>query len=267
LDSATTEWSDGTVGPDDLQQLTSRIAELEAERTRLTAMVGILQQTAAAANVADTMVTVTHQLGEAYTLDRSSIILLDEARAARIVATHEDPSVRSLPVDLSRYPEVRRAIESGKTVYLADATAEPMSWMVRETLRRRNVGSAIVVPITLNNNCVGALFLRSRRDRAPVTNEDITFFESVAAILATALAKGQVDAAAASQQAALTATVRRMDAQRIALLAFLERLLGEFKGLEGQAESVAALAPAAGRELDRMVDMVLQKLGKGAKKG
>jgi GAF domain-containing protein len=250
-----------------LERSTARIAELEAEGTRLAAMVGILQQTALAPNVADTMVAVTHQLGEAYALDRSSIILFDEAGTARIVATHEDPSVRSLPVELSRYPEVRRAMESGKTVYLADATAEPMSWMVRETLRRRNVGSAIVVPITLNATCVGVLFLRTRRDRAPIADGEIRFFESVAAILATALAKEQADIVAARQQAALTATIRRMDAQRVPLVSFLERLLGQFKGMDGQAAAVTALAPGAEGELDRMVDMVLQKLGKGARKG
>jgi GAF domain-containing protein len=253
--------------PYDLEWSTARIAELEAERARLAAMVGILQQVAVAANVAETMLTITHQLGEAYGLDRSSVILFDEAKGARIVASHEDESIRSLPVDLSRYPEVRRAIDTGATVYLADATAEPMSWMVRETLRRRNVGSAIVVPIILRKACVGALFLRTRRDRTPISAEDIGFFESVATILSKALAKGEVDAAAATRQAALTATARRMDAQRVALLAFIERLLEEFKSLDGQAEAVSALAPGAEGELDKMVEMVLMRMGKGAKKG
>jgi hypothetical protein len=58
-----------------------------------------------------------------------------------------------------------------------------------------------------------------------------------------------------------------MDAQRVALVSFLERLLGQFKGMDGQAAAVTALAPGAEGELDRMVDMVLQKLGKGARKG
>lgn len=252
--------------PDSSEPLTARIVELEAERTRLSTMVAVLQRVAVAPNVADAMLTVARELGEAYVLDRSSVLLVDQAGGARIVASHEDPSIKSLAVDLSRYPEVRRAIASCTTVFLADVTAEPMSWMVRETLRKRNVASAIVAPITQSGKCVGALFLRTRRDQPPVTREDIRFFESVAAILATAFAKARADATAARQQTALSASVRRVDAQRAALVAFLERLLVQFRNLDAHAESVAALAPAADHDLDRMVSMVVQALANGAAK-
>ncbi|HYV97145.1 MAG TPA: GAF domain-containing protein [Gemmatimonadaceae bacterium] len=254
------------MAPDHFEALTARVAELEAERTRLAAMVTILQRVAGAANVTDAMVTVSHELAEVYSLDRSSIILLDPAEGARIVASSEDPSIRNLSIELSRYPEVHRAIASESTVFIADLTAEPMSWMVRETLRRRNVASAIVVPIMQSEKCVGALFLRTRRDRAPVTAEDIGLFESVAAMVGSAIAKAHSDAAAVRQQVSVTGAALRVDAQRIALVTFLDRLLAQFRNLDGQAESVATLTDAADADLDRAVSMVVRALGIGATK-
>lgn len=244
--------------PEHWERLTARVAELESERTRLSTMVAVLQQVASATHVADALLTVTHELGRAYDLDRSSIVLIDHGGGARIVASHEDPSIRSLSIELSRYPEVRRAIVSGATVHLPDVHEEQMSWMVRETLRRRNVGAAVVVPIIPNGRCVGALFLRTRRERAPIAASDIKFFESVAAILATALAKAHADSIAARQQAAIATSARRLDAQRAALIAFVDRLFVEFKELDGQAASYAA--SSADPEFNQMVGTVLQSL-------
>ena len=43
----------------------------------------------------------------------------------RLVATYEDPTIRNHIVDLERYPELKRAIQSGETVFIPDAANDP----------------------------------------------------------------------------------------------------------------------------------------------
>ena len=48
-----------------------------------------------------------------------------DAQSVRLVATYEDPSMGNLIVDLDRYPELKRAFQSGETVFIPDASIAP----------------------------------------------------------------------------------------------------------------------------------------------
>src|SRR6185369_4104168 len=98
-------------------------------------------------------------LGEAFGLDRSAIFLAGEKDEARLVASYEDPTIRNLVVDLNRYPELKRAFESGETVFIPDAANDPMLRGIKSTIDTRNVRSIIVVPIRWEGSVIGAIFL------------------------------------------------------------------------------------------------------------
>src|SRR5512143_2393172 len=106
---------------DDIERLQARVKELEHERKHLLAVLEILQEIAGSLHFVDIMQSIARRLGEAFGLDRCSIFLAErDGQTARLVASFEDPSIRNYVVDLERYPELRRALQEGETVYIPD---------------------------------------------------------------------------------------------------------------------------------------------------
>ena len=68
----------------------------------------------------------------------------------RLVASYEDPTIRNYVVDLDRYPELKKAMQSGETVFIPDAANDPSLRHVKGELINRRVKSITVVPITSN---------------------------------------------------------------------------------------------------------------------
>jgi two-component system, sensor histidine kinase ChiS len=143
----------------EIAQLEARISDLQRERDQLVAIVDILQEISAYVHFTDILQAIARKLGESFGLDRCSIFLTGDASDVRLVASYEDPTIRNLVVDLDRYPELRRAFESGETVFVPDAVNDPMFAPVRSLLDLRNVRSIIVVPIRWRGGVIGAIFL------------------------------------------------------------------------------------------------------------
>ncbi len=111
---------------DEVERLEARVNTLEGERKHLLAVIEILQEIAGSLHFMDVVQSVARRLGEAFGLDRCSIFLVEKGgQTVRLVASYEDPSIRNYVVDLDRYPELKQAIESGKSVFIPDAAADP----------------------------------------------------------------------------------------------------------------------------------------------
>ncbi len=107
-------------------RLRERIREMEHERKLLLTTVEILQDISGTLHFVDILQMIARRLGETFGLDRCSIFLIEQGTTkARLVASYEDPSIRNYVVDLDRYPELKRALESGQTVYVPDAQNDP----------------------------------------------------------------------------------------------------------------------------------------------
>src|SRR5438477_1666287 len=111
--------------------LEARVAELERERKHLLAVIEILKEVSTSLHFVDILQAIARKLGEAFGLDRCAIFLTGDADEVRLVASYEDPGIRNLVVDLNRYPELKRAFESGETVFIPDAPNDPMLRSVR----------------------------------------------------------------------------------------------------------------------------------------
>src|SRR6476619_5109071 len=110
---------------DDVARLRARVAELQRERDHLVAIVDILQEISSSLHFVDILQAIARKLGDAFGLDRCAIFLSTEQNEVRLVASYEDPTIRNLVVDLNRYPELRRALDSGETVFIPDAASDP----------------------------------------------------------------------------------------------------------------------------------------------
>ena len=150
----------------EIARLEERIAELQRERDQLVAVVDILQDISSSLHFVDILQAIARKLGETFGLDRCSIYLAGGNADVRLVASYEDPSIRNLVVDLDRYPELKRAFESGDTVFIPDAPNDPMLQNARAALDLRNVRSTVVVPVLAPREALPVAFLLVQPVRA-----------------------------------------------------------------------------------------------------
>ncbi len=249
----------------EVASLRARVEELQRERDHLVAVVDILQEISTSLHFVDILQTIARKLGEAFGLDRSSIFLTGDSEEVRLVASWEDPTIRNLVVDLTRYPELKRAFDSGETVFIADAATDPMLKDARHALDGRNVRSIIVVPIRWRGTVIGAIFLRTEREATAFSDSDVRFCQVIASLTAKALRNAhRFETLVRSQQETAQAQ-RRADLQRVALLAFLRRLLGRYAGSEDHLWAETLLPKASDEELDRLVGVAMQVLEEESK--
>ena len=250
---------------DELPRLRARLAEVQAERDHLLAVVDILQEVSASLHFVDILQTIARKLGDAFGLDRCAIFLTGEKDEVRLVASYEDASIRNLVVDINRYPELKRAFESGETVFIPDATVEPMLKAVRAQLEVRRVRSIVVVPLQWKENIIGAIFLRTDRDAKPFSDADVRFCQVVASLTAKALRNAHRFETAMRQQQDVTTAQKRAELQRVALLAFLRRLLDRYGKVEDHSWAETLLPKASDEELERLVSVAMQVFEEEAK--
>jgi GAF domain-containing protein len=247
------------VTQEEAERLQARIRDLEHERKHLLAIIEILQEIAGSLHFVDIMQSIARRLGEVFGLDRSSIFLAErDGKTARLVASFEDPSIRNYVVDLDRYPELRRALTTGQTVYIPDVEQDASMAHLKGTFDTRRVRSITVVPITWRRAAIGVLLLRSFRDSAPFSEADVRFCEVVASLTAKALRNAHRFEKLQQRVGDPTGS-RAVERERVALIGFLRRLLDDFAAREGPW-SEGVLARASADEIERLVGVALTVL-------
>ena len=247
------------------ERLAARVAELEKERKHLLAIIEILKEVSSTLHFIDILQAIARKLGEAFGLDRCSIFLADRGgKTVRLVASFEDPTIRNHMVDLDRYPELKRAMQAGETVFIPDAPNDPMLRHVKGELVNRKVKSITVVPITWRGVAIGAIFLRTYRDGPTFSDEDLRFVQVVAQLTAQALRNAHRFERMERRQAESGETTRRMELERVALLSFLRRLIEAFGQREG-AWAEGLLPRASADELERLVGVAMAVIQEEAK--
>ena len=181
-------------------------------------------------------------------------------------ATKTRPSGTSSSIS-SGYPELQRAFESGETVvrHSGDAAGDPAFRGIKSTLDTRNVRSIVVVPIQWQGTVIGAIFLRTDRDAEPFSEGDVRFCQVVASLTAKALRNAHRFEALLRDQKDATQGQRRTDLQRIALIAFVRRLLDRYTKSDDHMWAETLLPKASDEELERLVTVAMQVIDEEAK--
>jgi GAF domain-containing protein len=250
---------------DELARLRARVAELQKERDHLAAIVDILQEVSASLHFVDVLQTIARKLGGTFGLDRCAIFLSGDKDEVRLVASYEDPTIRNLVVDLNRYPELKRAFESGETVFIPDAANDPMLRSIKAQLDTRNVRSIVVVPIRWEGSVIGAIFLRTEKNAEPFSEADVRFCQTVASLTAKALRNAHRFETLLHSQEDVSIAQRKAELQRVALVGFMRRLLDRYARGEEHAWAETLLPKAADEELERLVTVAMQVLEEEAK--
>jgi GAF domain-containing protein len=139
---------------------------------------------------------------------------------------------------------------------------------VKGELVNRRVKSITVVPITWRSVAIGAIFLRTYRDGPTFSDTDVRFVQVVASLTAQSLRNAHRYERLAQRKEETSDQMRRMELERVALLAFVRRLLDAFGGEGGQRDGAwgeTLLPKASADELDRLVGVAMAVIQEEAK--
>jgi two-component system cell cycle response regulator len=242
---------------DEVERLQSRVQALEQERKHLLAVIEILQEIGGTLHFADIVQSVALRLGETFGLDRCSIFLAERGgQSVRLVASYEDPAIRNYVVDVDRYPELRRALETGETVFIADAATDPTLTPARGALAARRVKTITAIPISWRGLAIGAILLRTFRDGPSFSAADLQFCQVVANLTAKALRNAH-RFERLQQRRGETGELRQREREHAALLAFMRRLLSRYPLPSGDEDASGGRSA----ELERLAEVAEAVLG------
>lgn len=134
---------------------------------------------------------------------RCSLVCIDE-RASRcwVLASHEEPDLPMIAVDLNDYPEMRRAIETRDPILIQDTLSDPVTHPVRDRLAALGFHMIMVIPITQGRDLLGLLCLRGTAGHERFGRREINLCTAVARASAGALRDALPRAGAAAATAA-----------------------------------------------------------------
>jgi len=127
---------------------------------------------------------LVRRVAQGLRIPRCSIILAKPGDIeGTVVAAYEDPSVQSLAVDLTRYPELRRALDTGEVVHVEDVATDPLYQAIRDAWRADGLPvplrSAIAIRFELRGEPAGVFFLRTTTADAPLDQRDVGFAREI----------------------------------------------------------------------------------------
>lgn len=118
---------------------------------------------ASSLDIRDILFAVVRRVANVAGVDRCSIVLAgDEPAVGYVVATSDDETLRDLPLDLKKYPEIQEVLATGRPLVIPDAERHPLLEIVRQTDPSMSFSSVALIPILHDHDAMGALFLRAR---------------------------------------------------------------------------------------------------------
>jgi PAS domain S-box-containing protein len=161
--------------------------QVAREGSELWALLEITDTITSTLVVSEVMHQIVDQVGDLFDTPSCSILLAEErSPGCYVAASKGHPEADMLELDLEKYPEVQRAVETKRPVVVDDVDAHPTVAPVREQLQSLGVRSMLVMPLLVGREVVGALVLKSTRPKAFDTAV-IRFCKVAAGVSANAL--------------------------------------------------------------------------------
>jgi two-component system, cell cycle response regulator len=140
-------------------------------------------------NPKEVLFLVVKKLAEIIKAKRCSILSInpDNRRYADVISTFEDPDITDLKIDLQKYPEIRKALNSKKMIIIKDVQKDPLMKDVKELIAPIGIRSIVVIPVIFRDEVIGTLLLRTSRKRRSFTKREIDLCIALANVSANAL--------------------------------------------------------------------------------
>jgi PAS domain S-box-containing protein len=156
--------------------------------------------------------TVVQRIADVARVDRVSIVLVREAGdVGYVVAASDDETLRDLPIDLSKYPEIQQVLTSREPLVIPDVATHPLLEIVRHEGHKSAFSSLAILPILYESRPMGVLFLRARH-AFTFGDRELALCRTVSSAMAIALRNARVMQTLKDQTQQVT--VARFEAER-----------------------------------------------------
>jgi len=158
------------------------------ERLELKTLLKILDTITSSLDVRKVTRTIVSHINSVVPSVRCSLLLIDEThQRCFVLASHDDPTVDMLELQLAKYPEIRQVIQTRKPVIVSDVGHDPLMAEVRTLLEELDFHSIMVFPLTFGEDLLGTLLLKTARAGQQFTQAELNFCNAVARASANAL--------------------------------------------------------------------------------
>jgi two-component system cell cycle response regulator len=193
---------DAVSAPVNAGELRARLDHLLAKREELRdlratlrsrdLLFDIFQEVSAALRAEEIFQTLVRRVGQALSLSHCSFVLTSPgAQHGRVVAVYENPSVRDMRVELTRYPEIQEALRTERPVVIEDVREHPLFATIRDKWDSQsvevNIRAAVALPVFVQGTPAGVFFLRTREGDPELTSRDIALADTIAKAAAKVL--------------------------------------------------------------------------------
>jgi two-component system cell cycle response regulator len=218
----------------ELKAMREDLTEARSDLKQSTSIVDILHEVTDSLKPDEIYHILSRRVARALGISKCSIVLAKPGDVyGTVVAAFENPMLRNLRVELSRYPEILKALETGQTVIVEDVSVHPLFEDARQVWARDGVAvatrSVVALPFRMREEQSGVLYLRSVQGEPPLTPENADFADSVIKAAVAAIEKAHDFASVVSDRERLeqlaSTDALTLCLNRRALLEALEREL------------------------------------------
>lgn len=176
-------------------RISRQLREARQEARNRNELVEILNEVTDALKPDEIYSILARRVGRALDIDKCSIVIAEPgSEMGIVVATFDNPMLRNLEIQLSRYPEIRKALSTDRPVLVEDVKTDPLYADVREEWKRNGyvvpTRSAIALPFYLRGKPAGVFFLRTTDESPPLADTDLRFAETVITAAVASIEKG-----------------------------------------------------------------------------
>lgn len=162
--------------------------EVRQREKELSNLLRLTADFAASLDVVKLLHEVTRRLAEEMDIERAALVALDEQQQAGfIIAASDDAALKDLRIDLSRYPEIREVVRTGKPVIVEDAPSHPLLEDVKKHVTDKGIHTIAAMPLQVSGKLLGVMLLRTSARRKAFNSREIDFLRTVAHATAVAL--------------------------------------------------------------------------------
>jgi len=195
------------------------LSEAREEARSRAAMVDILHEVTDSLKPDEIYHILARRVARVLNISRCSMVLARSGdRTGLVVAAFENPMLRNLEIELSRYPEIERALSTNALVLVSDVATDPLYEAVRRRWQAEGTQvttrSVVAVPFSMKDRDVGVFFLRTTGQDPALTAADAQFAEAV------------IRTAVAAIEKAYDFETAVLDRRRFEQLAFTDALTG-----------------------------------------
>jgi PAS domain S-box-containing protein len=163
--------------------------QVEREKNDLAAILEITKTISSQLDPSEIFFTIVKKISEIIEVDRCSIWLVEKgAEFGYIVAAHDNPTIKNFKIPLSKYPEIRQALQTGEVVFCQP----PFPQKNKSRPEAKGPNSIMVLPIMFQNDIMGTLFLRAERPTLMFSEREIRICRGIADAVAVAMKNSQL---------------------------------------------------------------------------